>query len=158
HGAGSPWWAWPLDLKPLWGYLETFADGTQATVLGAGNPFLLWMSIPAIGIGAWQAWRRRSWALGFVIIAFLVLWLPWARIDRVAFNYHYSVALPFAFLLLAWFLVELVDQPPKRLVWFARRAFGVVLFLPTILWLFKGPLCAVAGGDRGDPSGAAGGG
>jgi hypothetical protein len=154
HGAGSPWWAWPLDLKPLWGYLETFVDGTQATVLGAGNPFLLWMSVPAVGFGAWQAWRRRSWALGFVVIAFLALWLPWARVDRVAFDYHYYVALPFAFLLLAWFLAELLDRPTERLVWFARRAFGVVLFLPTFFWLFKGPLCTVAGVDRVDPTAA----
>jgi hypothetical protein len=155
HGAGSPWWAWPLDLKPLWGYLETFADGTQATVLGAANPFLLWMSVPAIGVGAWQGWRRRSWALGLVVIVFFGLWLPWARIDRVAFDYHYYVALPFAFLLLAWFLAELLDRPTERLVWFARRAFGVVLFLPTVLWVFKGPLCAVAGVDRVDPGAAA---
>jgi hypothetical protein len=152
HGAGSPWWAWPFDLKPLWGYLETFADGTQATVLGAGNPFLFWMSVPAFGFAAWQAWRRRNWALGFVAIAFLALWLPWARVDRVAFDYHYSVTVLFAFLLLAWFLAELIDRPTGQLTWFARRAFGVVLFLPTILWLFKGPLCTVAGADRVNPT------
>jgi hypothetical protein len=153
HGAGSPWWAWPFDLKPLWGYLETFVDGTQATVLGAANPFLLWMSVPAIGVASWQAWRRRSWALGFVVIAFLALWLPWARIDRVAFDYHYFVALPFAFLLLAWFLAELADRPAEWLVRIARPAFGAVLFLPTILWLAKGPLCVVAGVDRVNPTG-----
>ena len=145
HGAGSPWWAWPLDLKPLWGYLETFVDGTQATVLGAGNPFLIWLSTGAVGFGAWEAWRRRSWALGFVVIAFLALWLPWARIDRVAFNYHYYVALPFAYLLLAWFLAELIDAPSERMVRLARAAFAIVLFMPTLLWAFKTPLCVVAG-------------
>ncbi|MEJ7696432.1 MAG: hypothetical protein WKF78_07420 [Candidatus Limnocylindrales bacterium] len=151
HGAGSPWWAWPLDLKPLWGYLETFVDGTQATVLGAGNPFLIWLSTGAVGFGAWEAWRRRSWALGFVVIAFLALWLPWARIDRVAFNYHYYVALPFAYLLLAWFLAELIDAPSERMVRLARAAFAIVLFMPTLLWAFKTPLCVVAGVGQVSP-------
>ena len=154
HGAGSPWWAWPLDLKPLWGYLETFAEGTQATVLGAGNPFLIWLSIPALGYGMWQAWRGRSWALGFVAIAFLALWLPWARIDRVAFNYHFFVALPFAFLMLAWFLAELLDRPTEPLVRFARPALGLVLYMPTLLWVFRGPSCLVAGVDQANPGSA----
>ena len=66
HPASSPWWAWPLDLKPLWGYLETFVDTTQATVFGAGNPFLLWMSVAAVGFGsspcvcAWSHTRGPS--------------------------------------------------------------------------------------------------
>jgi hypothetical protein len=148
HGSGSPWWAWPLGLKPVWGYLETFVDGTQATILGAGNPFLAWMSIPALAAGAWMAWRRRSWAIGFGIVAFLALWLPWARVDRVAFDYHYYVALPFALLLLAWFLAELWARPTARLARFARWSFAVVLYMPAILWLAKVPLCVVAGVDR----------
>ncbi len=151
HGSGSPWWAWPLDLKPVWGYLETFVDGTQATILGAGNPFLLWASIPALGAGAWLAWRRRSWALGFGVVAFLCLWLPWARIDRVAFNYHYYVALPFAYLLLAWLLADLWERPTARLRWFGRWVVGVALYMPAILWALKGPLCVVAGADPATP-------
>ena len=151
HGSGSPWWAWPLDLKPVWGYLETFVDATQATILGAGNPFLLWASIPAIGAGAWLAWRRRSWALGFGVVAFLCLWLPWARIDRVAFDYHYYVALPFAYLLLAWLLADLWERPTARLRWYGRWVAGVVLYMPTVLWVLKGLLCVVAGADPATP-------
>jgi hypothetical protein len=57
--------------------------------------------------------------------------LPWARIDRVTFEYHYVAALPFAFLMLAWFLAEL-DHAKEPLLRFARPAFGVVLYMPTL--------------------------
>jgi len=145
HGASSPWWAWPFDLKPIWGYWETFVDSTEATVLGAGNPILLWLSVPAVAFGAWQAWRRRSAALLFILVAFLALWLPWARIDRVAFNYHYYTALPFAFLLLAYFLAELWGGPSRRTWNLARVAFAVVLIAPALLWIYRDPLCGVSG-------------
>jgi 4-amino-4-deoxy-L-arabinose transferase-like glycosyltransferase len=145
HGASSPWWAWPFDLKPIWGYLESFLNGSQATVLGAGNPFLFWLAVPAAGFGMWQAWRRRSAALGFVAICLLALWLPWARIDRVAFNYHFYVAVPFAFLLLAYFLAELWDGASARTWLLARASVTVVLFAPALMWLGAGPLCAAAG-------------
>ena len=154
HGASSPWWAWPFDLKPIWGYLETFVGGTQGSVLGVGNPFIFWLAIPAFVFGAWQGWRRRSAALGFVVVAFLCLWLPWARIDRVAFNYHFYAALPFALLLLAYFLAELWEGPSVRTWLFARVSVVVVLLAPALLWIGKGPLCWLGGVTRVDPTAA----
>ncbi len=145
HGAASPWWTWPLALKPIWGYLETFLDGSQATVLGASNVVIVWLSVPAVAFGAWQAWRRRSGALLFVLVAFLALWLPWARIDRVAFNYHYFAALPFALLLLAYLLVELLGRPSAATIRYGRVAMTAMLLLPGFLWLQGDPFCTAAG-------------
>ena len=61
HGQASPWWTWPFGLQPIWGYFDTFSDGSQAMML-TGNPVLLWMAVPGAAFGAWQAWRRRSQA------------------------------------------------------------------------------------------------
>jgi Gpi18-like mannosyltransferase len=152
HGASSPWWAWPFDLKPIWAYLENMAGSSQATILDAGNPFLFWLGVPAAGFGMWQAWRRRDAALGVVCVALLALWLPWARIDRVTFNYHFYAALPFFFLLLAYFLAELWDGPSIRTWLLARVAMVAVVLGPAILWIGTGPLCGVAGVDQADPT------
>ncbi|MDP9468920.1 MAG: phospholipid carrier-dependent glycosyltransferase, partial [Chloroflexota bacterium] len=152
HAASSPWWAWPFALKPVWGYLSTFSDGSQALMLLTANPMLLWMAVPAAGFGIWQAWRRRSMALAFVLIAFLSLWLPWARIDRVAYNYHWYVPLPFVYLLLAYFLAELWGGPSRRTWGLARVAFALVLITPALMWLLKDVLCSVAGVTQINPN------
>ena len=60
---------------------------------------------------AWQAYKRRSLALGLVFVAFACQWLPWARIDRATFQYHYYAALPFLLIALAYFLAELRNGP-----------------------------------------------
>lgn len=145
HAAGSPWWAWPFALKPVWGYFDNFSDGSQAMMLITANPILTWLGVPALAFGAWQAWRRRSMALGFVVIALGSIWLPWARIDRVAFNYHWYTIVPFFYLLLAYFLAELWDGPSRRTWSLAKVSFAVVLVLPAVMWLLKDPLCSLAG-------------
>ena len=50
-----------------------------------------------------MAYRRRSLALALITIGFAAQWIPWARIDRAAFQYHYYTALPFLVLALAYF-------------------------------------------------------
>ena len=42
-----------------------------------------------------MAFRRRSLALALIAVGFAAQWIPWARIDRAAFQYHYYTALPF---------------------------------------------------------------
>ncbi len=145
HGAASPWWAWPFDFKPVWAYLENMLGGSQATVIEAGNPFLFWLGVPAAAFGIWQAWSRRDHALGLVAIAALALWLPWARVDRVAYDYHYYPTLLFVFVLLAYFLAELWDGPSRWTWRLARASAALVLLAPALLWLGTQPLCYAAG-------------
>ena len=45
-----------------------------------------------------MAFKRRSLALALIAIGFACQWIPWARIDRAAFQYHYYTALPFVVL------------------------------------------------------------
>ena len=70
----------------------------------------------------------------------------------MAFNYHYYTALPFAFLLLAYFLAELWDGPSRRTWALAKVAFAVVLVAPALMWIFRDPLCAVAGVGKANPT------
>ncbi|HEX9044735.1 MAG TPA: phospholipid carrier-dependent glycosyltransferase, partial [Candidatus Limnocylindrales bacterium] len=111
HAASSPWWAWPLDLKPVWFYQGTFNTGTAGAIYDAGNLVLWWLAIPAMAFISWQSYRRRSLALALVAVAFFWQWLPWARIDRATFQYHYYTGVPFLLLALAYLVAELWHGP-----------------------------------------------
>jgi predicted membrane-bound dolichyl-phosphate-mannose-protein mannosyltransferase len=144
HPASSPWWAWAFDLKPVWFYEEGFAGSTSGSIYDAGNLVAWWLSVPAIGFVAWQAFRRRSAALALIVIAFAVQWISWARIDRAAFQYHYYTSLPFVFLALAYFLAELWHGTSRRIWLLARLSAAAAILGPFGLWLLHRPLCAIA--------------
>jgi hypothetical protein len=148
HAASSPWWAWPLDLKPVWFYQRDFAGATTGSIYNTGNMVAFWLSIPAVAFAAFMAWRRRSLALTLVVLAVASLWLPWARIDRATFAYHVFTAMPFAFLCLAYLLAELWHGPSRRTWAFARLAGAGAILLAPALWVLRLPLCAVARVDQ----------
>jgi hypothetical protein len=143
HAASSPWWAWPFDLKPVWFYQESFAGGTAASIYDAGNLVIWWLGVPAMAFCAWQAYRRRSLALALIAIGFACQWIPWARIDRAAFQYHYYTSLPFVALGLAYFLAELWQGASRRTWLMARLAAAAAVVAPAIMWLFHRPLCGL---------------
>jgi hypothetical protein len=45
HAASSPWWAWPMDLKPVWFDSGGDVPGMSSWIHDGGNPALWWMAI-----------------------------------------------------------------------------------------------------------------
>ena len=110
HAASSPWWAWPLDLKPVWFFQSSFTAGGSALTAAVYDGGNVLSRILSIGGALWlavEAWRRRSWGLASVFVLGLALWLPWARIDRAAFQYHYYPTSQIALIGLALLWAEL---------------------------------------------------
>jgi predicted membrane-bound dolichyl-phosphate-mannose-protein mannosyltransferase len=106
HPAASPWWSWPLDLKPVWFYSHSYDGRELAVIYNGGNPILFWAGIPAIIWCALQAWRHRSLALVLVVSAFAFQYLPWTRIERATFHYHYFTAVLIAMIAVAYVVDE----------------------------------------------------
>jgi predicted membrane-bound dolichyl-phosphate-mannose-protein mannosyltransferase len=147
HPASSPWWAWPLNLKPVWFYQGSFANDTAGAIYDAGNVVTWWLGIPAMAFAAFQAFRRRSLPLALILIGFLAQWVSWARIDRAAFEYHYYTSLPFVFLALAYLVAEVWHGASRRTWILVRVAAAVALMGPVLLWVLRLPLCAIANVD-----------
>ena len=155
HPASSPWWAWPLDLKPVWFYQDGFAGATSAAVYDAGNLVIWWLGIPAMAFVSIMAFRRRSPALALIAIGFAAQWISWSRIERAAFQYHYYTALPFVILALAYLVSELWHGPSRR-TWAATRiAAALAVMGPAVLWLLSRPLCGMVGVESVNPGSAA---
>ena len=155
HAASSPWWAWPLDLKPVWFLSEHYSGDTWSLIYDTGNLVVFWMGIAGMGFSAWAAWRRRSLALALVVIMWAAMWLPWARVDRAAFQYHVYASLPFMLLALSYFLAELWHGPGARTWFLARAAAALAIVAVPLLWLLRTPLCILAGTAEAHPTGVA---
>jgi dolichyl-phosphate-mannose--protein O-mannosyl transferase len=155
HAASSPWWAWLLDLKPVWFYQDSFANDTAGSIYDSGNLVIFWMGIVGVAFAAWAAWVRRSLALTAIVVMFCAMWLPWARIDRATFQYHVYTSLPYVVLALAYLLAELWHGP-SRVGWTVARAGAALAILGApLLWLFRQPLCGFAGTEEANPGGQA---
>lgn len=150
HAASSPWWAWPLDLKPVWFHSKSYALSQRSMIYDGGNPVTWWLACFAMVFICWQAFRRRSLGLTLVAVAFAWQWLAWARIDRAAFQYHFYTALPFFLLGLAYFIAELWHGASRRTWLLARVGGAFLLILPATMWLAKSPLCSLARVDTSD--------
>ena len=155
HAASSPWWAWPLDLKPVWFFQGRYSDGTTGLIYDTGNLVIFWLGIAGIGFSAWAAWRRRSLALTMVVLMWAAMWLPWARVDRAAFQYHVYASLPFMLLALAYFLGELWHGPSWRVWFLARASAAAAIVAIPLLWLLRTPLCIISGTAVAHPEGVA---
>ena len=116
HPAASPWWSWPVVLKPVYWYFGQSGGGDNAYIYDAGNIVLFWGALAATVWCAIAALRARSVALGFVVFALLVQYVAWIPISRVLFFYHFFTALPFYLLALACGLAYLWETGRTRLV------------------------------------------
>jgi len=120
-----------------------------------GNPFLWWFSLAAIvflfGMLGWQIINKLSqpkrlsalfplsndiWIILFLLLNYVINLLPWVRVTRCLFIYHYMTGIVFGFMALAW----LVDQC-LRSYYIPLRGLGVtVIFIVLIAFVFWLPL------------------
>lgn len=114
HASSSPWWSWPLALKPTWFFNGSYDADQIAVIYNGGNPILFWAGVPAILACGVLAWRRRSAALVLVVAAFAFQLVPWVRIERAAFAYHYFTAVMFTMIAIAYLVDELLRRPAWR--------------------------------------------
>ncbi|MDP3948099.1 MAG: phospholipid carrier-dependent glycosyltransferase [bacterium] len=116
HTYASPWWSWPLNLYPVW-YFVDYQKNTMANIFASGNPAVFWLGSAAIILTAWETIKKRSINLIIILLGFLAFWLPWAISPRIMFLYHFSPSVPFLSLALGYQLDALFkNQKGKQLV------------------------------------------
>jgi len=133
HPAGSPWWSWPLVLKPVYWYFGQ-SEGGSAVIYDAGNVILFWGGLVAFGWCLVAAVRARSVTLAFVVFALAVQLVAWVPISRVLFFYHFFTALPWYFLALTAALISLWEGGRRALVagYLALAVAAFAFFYPFV--------------------------
>jgi len=120
HSFGSGYLSWPLNSQPVF-YWQQTQKAQWCKIYMAGNPVIwrgalllcgvmvlllfhhlasVWMAMPPrYGSPQMMATHRRFMLNGWLLfIGYLVAWLPFAFVERVAFLYHYIPPLLLTFL------------------------------------------------------------
>ncbi len=106
HPYASPWWSWPLMLRPI-AYWQNFPKtGRVSTIWGGGNPLLWWSGLTAITIAAVRTFERPNLERSFLVIGYLAYIVIWIPIGRTLFLYHYMASIYLAYIALAWILQQ----------------------------------------------------
>jgi len=125
HAYSSPWWSWPLDLYPIW-YFVDYQKNSIANIFASGNPALFWTGTIAIILTIWEVVKKRSINLMIILLGFFTFWLPWALSPRIMFLYHFSPSVPFLSLALGHQLARAMENE-KRRKWALMLLFLIML-------------------------------
>jgi len=135
----SPWWQWPLDIRPIWLYRGTIdvAADRVASIVTMGNSAIWWSGTLALPIVAALALARRDRAAGWTLVAFVASWLPWVfAARRLTFIYHFLPATPYLILGLVRCVQRLAERFPRTrgagIALAAVAALGFTLYLPLL--------------------------
>lgn len=137
HGYSSPWWSWPLNLYPVW-YFVDYQKNAVANIFASGNPLVFWVGSVTIVLTGLQAIKERSINLLLVVLGFLIFWLPWALSPRIMFLYHFSPSVPFLSLALGYQLsLEFGSNKRKKGIYIllCLMALSFILFFPFLTGL-----------------------
>lgn len=140
HSFSSPWWSWPLLLRPVWYWVE-YKPGTLANIYAFGNPFIWWTGVAALVYvtgdmllkmarsflillsqklkfaarlknigGPGFIFNKETFSVLFVLSGYYIFILPWAMSPRIMFLYHYLPSLAFLILLMGYVLSKVRNK------------------------------------------------
>ncbi len=156
HPYCSPWYSWPLMLRPVAYFYERSGQGVNATattIHAMGNPVLWWLSTAAV-LALALGWLGRKIAVNtesaktpprgaacyapttspvvaFILINYLTNWLPWALVSRCTFFYHAMGIVAFGTLGLAWLMAQWMENSRHRLL-----ALGLLGAIALSFWFW----------------------
>ena len=134
HPFASPWWSWPLVLRPLWQYVARLPGDMVQTMSSIGSPAVWWTGIAATGFAIFkivEGWLKERSSPGekeaaFLLIAYAAQFLPWVPVARLTFIYHYFPSVPFVVLLIVWVFRYYVTD---RRIMYAYAAVVLAMFI-----------------------------
>ncbi len=148
HPYQSPWWQWPLIIRPIWYYITyDTAEGYAGTISAMGNPAVWWACLAASVLIIGRIIRGRTkmdkiWTV--LLIGLAAEYIPWVLVPRCTFIYHYFASVPFIILIAVRALMqkEETDCRYRRVKWIWLGAAIVLfaLFYPVI----SGVICSRA--------------
>jgi dolichyl-phosphate-mannose-protein mannosyltransferase len=101
HPYTSPWWSWPLLMRPIYLYVE-YSGELVRKIYAMGNPAVFWTGIAAVVYSLYRVVQLREKKLALVVGSYFIFFVPWAVSPRIMFLYHYLPSLPFMAILIGF--------------------------------------------------------
>lgn len=98
HPFESPWYEWPLIIKPIWYSCNTVHDGLISDIFCLGNPFIWWLGLVMIVLLLVLWICKPEFKSGILLCGYASVYVPWMLVPRMTFIYHYFTAVPFLIL------------------------------------------------------------
>lgn len=136
HSFSSSWYAWPLDLRPVWYYMGGgLPAGRYASIAGMFSPLVCWGGCAAVLAlcGRLLVGKASSAQKGVLVFYFSQL-LPWLLVTRCTFLYHYMPCLAFLVAAMALCMAELEKKKPKAARW--ARLAALVAAAVLFVWFY----------------------
>ncbi len=144
HPFNSPWWQWPLILKPMWFSQDKFEpEGFASTIMCMGNPWIFYAGalcmviVFGLFVSKYLAVRGGlryrqgdgNLTLTVIVVGFLAQYLPWVLVPRSMYIYHYFASVPFIILATAVVFDLIRNAKLRKWLMFAFVLFAAVFFV-----------------------------
>lgn len=133
HPFASPWYEWPLLIKPMWYYSNNALRdiGWMSSIAAFGNPAVWWVGTVAMVYLFVDTYlqKKPSRVAIFIIIAFLSQYLPWVLVPRSMFIYHYFASIPFVVIAIVMAIKKLEERK-------TINKYHIVGYLAVVVLLF----------------------
>lgn len=133
HDFYSPWYEWPLMMKPMYYASASFKpEGMSYAIFCFGNPWVWVVGLMGIAytVFHWLCGHRyvvsgcdgtlrifrSDWDItpAFVLIGLLAQFLPWVLVPRGTYIYHYFASVPFLILGTVLLIHHMTQSYPER--------------------------------------------
>lgn len=130
HSYSSFWWTWPAMVRPVF----YWAGDSGNWIYFWGNPVVWWGSavffVAALCTYIVDRTARKKHPYLWVLpLGFILAYLPFVRIPRALFLYHYLTPLLFSILFFIWWLDIYVPKTLRKTVVVAISAIVAVAFV-----------------------------
>lgn len=133
HPYQSSWWQWPLDMRPVWYFINyNLPNGMSSTISAFGNPAVWWVcsaGAAALMVKLVQGRIKADEGIFVLLVGLGANYLPWVLVSRCTFAYHFFASVPFIILLTLHLLRDAEQQRPElKWVKWAWLGAAVILF------------------------------
>jgi Gpi18-like mannosyltransferase len=137
HPFASPWWEWPLIIRPIWYYTGQgyIASGKVSSIVSMGNPAIWWTGIVTMILTLIITVKERDKKGAFILIAIASQYVPWMLVPRLIFIYHYFATVPFMILSIVY-VFQWINKKWEK----AYTFIGAYLILVLVLFIMFYPI------------------